>query len=119
MHMLTTNAILITWGSPSKILKNQVISIDKEQIREFGRTAHPWHICRSDMRGRPNPDFSYNWKSSLAYSIWFPEKHGDNHNRWGKILMKERELLTRDKVDITARAKELSLKVWERYEEKF
>ena len=37
----------------------------------------------------------------------------------GKILMKDRELLTLDEVEIAARAKELALNVWKRYEEKF
>ena len=37
----------------------------------------------------------------------------------GKILMKDRELLTLDEAEIAARAKELASKVWKRYEEKF
>lgn len=37
----------------------------------------------------------------------------------GKILMKDRELVTLDEAEIAARAKELSLQVWKRYEEKF
>jgi cytosine/adenosine deaminase-related metal-dependent hydrolase len=37
----------------------------------------------------------------------------------GKILMKDRELLTLDEAEIAARAKELASKVWDRYEEKF
>jgi putative selenium metabolism protein SsnA len=37
----------------------------------------------------------------------------------GKVLMKDRELLTLDEAEIAARAKELALKVWKRYEEKF
>jgi len=37
----------------------------------------------------------------------------------GKILMKDRELLTLDEAEIAARAKELAVKVWKRYEEKF
>jgi putative selenium metabolism protein SsnA len=37
----------------------------------------------------------------------------------GKVLMKDRELLTLDEAEIAARAKELALNVWKRYEEKF
>ena len=37
----------------------------------------------------------------------------------GKILMKDRQLLTLDEKEIAARARELSAKVWERYTEKF
>jgi cytosine/adenosine deaminase-related metal-dependent hydrolase len=37
----------------------------------------------------------------------------------GKVLMKDRELLTLDEAEIAARAKELAFKVWKRYEEKF
>ena len=39
MHMLITNAILITWGSPTQILENHAIYIDKDRIREIGPTA--------------------------------------------------------------------------------
>jgi cytosine/adenosine deaminase-related metal-dependent hydrolase len=37
----------------------------------------------------------------------------------GKVLMKDRELLTLDEGEIAARARELAPKVWKRYEEKF
>lgn len=37
----------------------------------------------------------------------------------GKVLMKDRELLTLNEAEIAARAKELASSVWERYEEKF
>ena len=37
----------------------------------------------------------------------------------GKILMKDRELVTLDEAKIAARARELSLKVWKRYLDKF
>ncbi len=37
----------------------------------------------------------------------------------GKVLMKDRELLTLDEAEIAASAKELASKVWNRYEEKF
>jgi len=37
----------------------------------------------------------------------------------GKILMKDRELLTLDEAEIAARAKELAAVAWRRYEEKF
>jgi putative selenium metabolism protein SsnA len=37
----------------------------------------------------------------------------------GKILMKDREMLTLDESEIAAKAKELAVKVWKRYEEKF
>ncbi|MGA7193937.1 MAG: putative aminohydrolase SsnA [Anaerolineales bacterium] len=37
----------------------------------------------------------------------------------GKILMKDRKLLTLDEAEIAARARELASKVWKRYQEKF
>ena len=37
----------------------------------------------------------------------------------GKLLMKDRELLTLDEAGIAARARELSSKVWKRYQDKF
>ncbi len=37
----------------------------------------------------------------------------------GKLLMKDRELLTLDEKEITRRAGELAVKVWKRYQEKF
>jgi putative selenium metabolism protein SsnA len=37
----------------------------------------------------------------------------------GKILMKDRELVTLDEARISARARELSRKVWKRYQDKF
>jgi cytosine/adenosine deaminase-related metal-dependent hydrolase len=37
----------------------------------------------------------------------------------GKVLMKDRELLTLDEAEIAARARQLSAKAWKRYEEKF
>ena len=37
----------------------------------------------------------------------------------GKVLMKDRELLTLDEEKIAARARELSAKVWKRYQAKF
>jgi cytosine/adenosine deaminase-related metal-dependent hydrolase len=37
----------------------------------------------------------------------------------GKILMKDRELVTLDEARIAARARELSSKVWKRYQDKF
>jgi len=37
----------------------------------------------------------------------------------GKLLMKDRQLLTLDEASIAARAQELSVQVWKRYEEKF
>jgi cytosine/adenosine deaminase-related metal-dependent hydrolase len=37
----------------------------------------------------------------------------------GKVLMKDRELLTLDEAEIAARARELAPQVWKRYEEKF
>jgi putative selenium metabolism protein SsnA len=37
----------------------------------------------------------------------------------GKVLMKDRELLTLDEAEIAAKARELATKVWSRYEEKF
>ena len=37
----------------------------------------------------------------------------------GKILMKDRQLLTLDEKEIYAKSRELSAKVWQRYEEKF
>jgi hypothetical protein len=37
----------------------------------------------------------------------------------GKVLMKERELVALDEVEIYARARELAGKVWKRYEDRF
>ena len=37
----------------------------------------------------------------------------------GKVLMKDRELVTLDEARIAARARELSPKVWKRYQDKF
>jgi len=37
----------------------------------------------------------------------------------GKVLMKDRELLTLDEAEIAAKAREQATKVWKRYEEKF
>ena len=37
----------------------------------------------------------------------------------GKVLMKDRELLTLDEAEVAAKARELASKVWNRYEEKF
>jgi putative selenium metabolism protein SsnA len=37
----------------------------------------------------------------------------------GKLLMKDRQLLTLDEAEITARARELASKVWKRYQDKF
>ena len=37
----------------------------------------------------------------------------------GKLLMKDRQLLTLDEAAIAARARELSSKVWKRYQDKF
>jgi cytosine/adenosine deaminase-related metal-dependent hydrolase len=37
----------------------------------------------------------------------------------GKVLMKDRELLTLDEKEIAAKACELAVKTWKRYEEKF
>jgi cytosine/adenosine deaminase-related metal-dependent hydrolase len=37
----------------------------------------------------------------------------------GKVLMKDRNLLTLDEKEISAKSRELSAKVWERYFEKF
>lgn len=37
----------------------------------------------------------------------------------GKVLMKDRELLTLDEAEIAVKARELAAKVWKRYEEKF
>ncbi len=37
----------------------------------------------------------------------------------GKVLMKDRELLTLDEVEISAKARKLATKVWERYEAQF
>jgi hypothetical protein len=35
----------------------------------------------------------------------------------GKMLMKDRELLTLDEAEITAKARELSAETWKRYED--
>jgi hypothetical protein len=37
----------------------------------------------------------------------------------GKVLMKDRELLNVDEKEIAAKARELAVKTWKRYEEKF
>ncbi len=37
----------------------------------------------------------------------------------GKVLMKDRKLLMLDEAEIAARARELSSKVWQRYQDKF
>ncbi len=37
----------------------------------------------------------------------------------GKVLMKDRELVTLDETEIAARARELAAKVWKRYQDKF
>jgi len=37
----------------------------------------------------------------------------------GKVLMKDRELLTLDEAEIATKAREQATKVWKRYEEKF
>jgi putative selenium metabolism protein SsnA len=37
----------------------------------------------------------------------------------GKVLMKDRELVTLDEAEIAARARELAAKVWKRYQDKF
>ena len=37
----------------------------------------------------------------------------------GKFLMKDRRLLTLDENEISAKATELALKVWKRYNDKF